>query len=154
MLDVLNSIKSMVETSSLVNGVAVDFKLSKDERYLLCDESQIKQVILNICKNAVDAMSEKNDARLTIETGFIVKSCEMFIKISDNGYGISKEDLKKVGTPFFTTKRTGTGLGLSMCKQIIKAHKGKMKVDSEIGVGTTFTLLLPCIKDDASEEPA
>jgi PAS domain S-box-containing protein len=152
MFDIFQSIKSMVETTSLVRGVEVNVKLSKDERYVLCDDGQLKQVILNICKNAVDAMSHKEDRKLDIETGCNADCNEMFIRITDNGKGISNEDLKKIGTPFFTTKESGTGLGLSVCYNIIKEHKGRIEVTSEIGIGTTFTIILPCIEDDDLEE--
>jgi PAS domain S-box-containing protein len=152
MIDIFQSVKSMVETTSLVKGVDVNVKLSNEERYVLCDEGQLKQVILNICKNAVDAMSHMEDRKLDIETGYNEIFNEMFIKITDNGKGISNEDLKKIGTPFFTTKSNGTGLGLSVCYNIIKEHKGRIEVTSELGIGTTFTLILPCIEDDDCEE--
>lgn len=152
--DIVQSIKVIVETSSLLKGININFYLSKDEQYLLCDESQIKQVVLNICKNAVDAMVNTEDAKLVIETGYIEDTDEMFIKIEDNGEGMSKETLKKIGTPFFTTKKTGTGLGLNVCNTIIKEHKGKIDVDSQLGKGTTFIITLPCIKDDEEFEDA
>lgn len=150
--DMVQSIKCIVETSSLLRGINISFYLSKDEEYLLCDESQIKQVVLNICKNAVDAMLNIENARLVIETGYDENTNEMFIKITDNGQGMSKETLKKIGTPFFTTKKTGTGLGLNVCYTIIKEHKGRIKVDSELGSGTTFKIILPCIQDDEEFE--
>jgi PAS domain S-box-containing protein len=152
MFDIFRSIKSMVETTSLVKGVEVDITLSNEERYLLCDEGQLKQIILNICKNAVDAMTDMPNAKLIIETGFNEIKNEMFIKITDNGKGISKEDIKKIGTPFFTTKSNGTGLGLSVCFNIIKEHRGRIEIESEVGIGTTFSVVLPCIEDEELEE--
>ncbi|HEY9062005.1 MAG TPA: MASE3 domain-containing protein [Pseudobacteroides sp.] len=150
--DVFKSIKAMIEASSLVKGVDIDFNLSNEERYLYCDESQLKQVMLNICKNAIDAMAEVESAKLKIDTGYNEQTNEMVIQISDNGKGISKEDLKKIGTPFFTTKKSGTGLGLNVCHQIIKQHSGNIDVQSELGKGTTFTITLPCIEDDEEFE--
>ncbi len=152
MYDIIRSIKSMIETSSFVKGVTVNFDLSKEERYLKCDEAQIKQVILNICKNAVDAMTEQDYAELKISTGFNEQTNEMFVKIADNGKGIQKEDLDKIGTPFFTTKQKGTGLGLSICYSIIKEHNGRIEVESELGKGTKFTIILPCISDEDLDE--
>jgi PAS domain S-box-containing protein len=150
--DIFKSIKAMIETSSLVKGIDIDFNLSKEERYLYCDEAQLKQVILNICKNAIDAMVEVKSAKLKIDTGYNEKTNEMIIEISDNGKGMSKDDLKKIGTPFFTTKKSGTGLGLNVCYQIIKQHNGKINVQSESGKGTSFTIILPCIEDDEEFE--
>jgi PAS domain S-box-containing protein len=152
MLDIFESIKSIVEATSLVKGVDVDFKLSREERYLLCDEGQLKQVILNICKNAVEAMADTISATLKVETGYDEVTNEMFIRIKDNGKGISDDDLKKIGTPFFTTKKSGTGLGLNVCYNIIKEHKGRIDIESKIGEGTTFTVTLPCIDDEELDE--
>lgn len=148
MIDIFKSIESMVKSSSLVKGIDVDFQLSKEERYVMCDEAELKQVILNICKNAVDAMIYKTNAKLEIKTGFDEETNEMFIKITDNGEGISEENLKKIGTSFFTTKESGTGLGLNICYKIIKAHKGKIELQSKLGEGTTFSIMLPCIDDE------
>lgn len=152
MIDIFQSIKSMVKSSSLVKGIDVDFQLSKEERYVMCDEAELKQVILNICKNAVDAMTDKTNAKLKVETGFNESANEMFIRITDNGVGISEENLKKIGTPFFTTKSNGTGLGLNVCYKIIKEHKGKIEVESILGKGTTFSIVLPCIEDIDDDE--
>lgn len=148
MIDIFQSIESMVKSSSLVKGIDVDFQLSKEERYVMCDEGELKQVILNICKNAVDAMVLKVNAKLKIETGFNEAKNEMFIRITDNGEGISEENLKKMGTSFFTTKENGTGLGLNICYKIIKEHKGKIEVQSKLGEGTIFSVTLPCIDDE------
>ncbi|MFL0197061.1 MASE3 domain-containing protein [Clostridium sp. WILCCON 0269] len=148
MIDIFQSIESMVKSSSLVKGIDVDFQLSKEERYVMCDEAELKQVILNICKNAADAMADKNNARLKIETGFNESTNEMFIRITDNGEGISEENLAKIGTPFFTTKKNGTGLGLNVSYKIIKEHKGKIEVKSKLGEGTTFSIILPAIDDE------
>jgi len=91
---------------------------------------------------------EQKYAKLKISTGYNKQTNEMFIKISDNGKGIAKEDLEKIGTPFFTTKQKGTGLGLNICYGIIKEHNGRIEVESELGKGTTFTIILPCIPDE------
>lgn len=148
MYDIVYSIKSLIITSSLIRGINIDFKLSKEERYLRCDEAQVKQVVLNICKNAVEAMTEVKNAELKIEAGYNEKANEMFIKITDNGHGMSKETLEKIGTPFYTTKSNGTGLGLNFCYKVIKEHGGRIEVESELEKGTKFTVVLPCIEDD------
>ncbi|WP_069998608.1 MASE3 domain-containing protein [Cellulosilyticum sp. I15G10I2] len=149
--DLVASMQSTIETSSLMNKVQVLLKLDYHERYILCDETQIRQVILNMCKNAVDAMAEVPEPILHISTGLDDHLDEVFIKISDNGVGIDNKILEKIGTPFFTTKKTGTGLGLNVCYQIIKEHKGRIEVESELGQGTTFTIIIPCI-DEALED--
>lgn len=152
MFDIFQSVKNIVETSSLVKGINVNMVLSKEERYLLCDEVQIKQIILNICKNAVDAMSGSENPRLDIETGYDEGKNEMFIKISDNGKGMTKETLERLGTMFYSTKKSGTGLGLNVCYQIIKEHKGRIEVESTPLKGSSFKIILPCIEDIYEEE--
>lgn len=150
--DIFESVKSMIETSSLVKGVDIDIRISKEERYMLCDEAQIKQVILNLCKNAIDAMAGKKNGKIIVDTGYDESTNEMYVKVIDNGRGISEEELKNIGKPFFTTKKTGTGLGLSVCYGIVEKHGGRIEVKSKIGKGTTFTVFLPCITDEEDEE--
>jgi PAS domain S-box-containing protein len=149
--DLILSMKDTIETSSLINKVQVALNLDYDERYVLCDETQIRQVVLNICKNAVESMEETLNPVLSIITGLNEYSKEVFIKISDNGKGIDNETIKKIGTPFFTTKKTGTGLGLNACYQIIMEHKGRIDIESEPGKGTTFTITIPYIEEELEE---
>lgn len=110
-----------------------------NEDILLADASQIKQVLINILQNAVEA-SEPNEV-VTIKTK---KSNNHFIiTISDNGIGISPENLTKIQNPFFTTKESGTGLGLSVSYRIINNHNGEITIDSILGAGTDFNIHLP-----------
>lgn len=146
--DLVESMQITLDTSTITKGIDVKFNINSDDRYILCDEGQIKQVILNLCKNAVDAMTTTSEPHIIIETGLNETEKEFYIKISDNGSGISKENLLKLGTPFFTTKKTGTGLGLNACFQILKNHNGKIDVESEEGKGTTFNIRIPYIDDD------
>lgn len=149
--DMISSMKDTIETSSLMKKVELILDLDYDERYILCDETQIRQVILNICKNAVEAMDDILNPVLHIITGLDEGRKEVFINISDNGRGIDNETIKKIGTPFFTTKKTGTGLGLSACYQIIKEHKGRINVKSNLGEGTTFTIAIPYLDDELED---
>ncbi|GFP75786.1 MASE3 domain-containing protein [Clostridium fungisolvens] len=146
--DLISSMKSTIETSSLMSKVQVSLKLDYDERYILCDETQIKQVILNICKNAVEALEQVSNPKLLISTGYNEQAKEVYIKIEDNGKGMSEDIIKKIGTPFFTTKKTGTGLGLNACYQIIKEHKGRIQIESKVGMGTIFTIIIPYLDED------
>jgi len=113
-----------------------------------CLPSQINQVILNIVVNAAHAISGERGT-ITIRTGLVDDRVQ--IAISDTGCGIPKEALSRIFDPFFTTKPigTGTGLGLSLSYGIIQKHGGQIKVESELGRGTTFTVLLP-VRQDAT----
>lgn len=146
--DLLRSMECTIETSSLMKGIEIQFVYNIDDRYILCDESQIRQVVLNISKNAMEAMIEVSKPKLIVESGIIKGNDNVYIRISDNGIGMKKETLEKIGIPFFTTKHSGTGLGLSVCYNIIKNHGGYIKVDSKESEGTSFTIVFPEINDD------
>lgn len=100
---------------------------------------QLSQVLVNLLKNAVEACSENGSISITVskDDNFGI------ISIKDNGCGISEEALDKLFTPFFTTKKLGTGIGLSICKSIIEEAQGCIKVHSTLGEGTEFIVKLP-----------
>lgn len=150
--DLLKSMEDTLETSSLIKGVFIEFIYNADERYVLCDDVQIRQAILNICKNAIEAMDEVPNPKLAIEIGITEETNNIYIKISDNGRGMNKETLAKIGTLFFTTKQSGTGLGLSVCYNIVEAHGGWIDVASQEGIGTTFTINIPGLEDEELED--
>ncbi|THE09986.1 sporulation kinase [Bacillus timonensis] len=103
------------------------------------NKDEIKQVLINIIKNAIEAIG--NDGMLMIEA--FSKENNITVKITDNGPGMTKEQLSKIGTPFYSTKDKGTGVGLTICFQIIEQLKGSIEVESAIGKGTTFIIKLP-----------
>ena len=107
------------------------------------DKMQIEQVIINIIKNSIDALIMKNKHNGIINV--MTKDDKDFIKIiiNDKGIGISKANLNKVFIPFYTTKELGTGIGLSLCYNIVRRHGGKVSVESTNFSGTTFTIILP-----------
>lgn len=115
---------------------------------------QISQIILNLVVNAIDAMPD--GGVLTIQTSLQQEENTPTIRlqISDTGQGIAPENLERIFEAFFTTKKatSGTGLGLSVTKQIVDSHHGQIFVDSKIGKGTTFTILLP-VPEDKEENP-
>jgi len=117
--------------------------------------SQINQVFLNIISNAVQAMPERAEANIITLRTAMEDEKTVRVEIQDNGNGIPKDVLPKIFDPFFTTKAIGqgTGMGLSISFKIIQEHGGKLLVDSEAGVGTVFTILLP-IKSVQSTQDA
>ncbi len=106
-----------------------------------CYPGPLNQVFLNLLVNASQAIKDKGEIKIATHR----EGKSVFIEIQDNGTGISAEHLKRVFDPGFTTKGVGvgTGLGLSICYQIIQDHRGEIKVESEVGRGTTFTIILP-----------
>lgn len=135
----------------MIKGIDVEFNFNHDDRSVMCDEVRIRQVILNICKNAIEAMENVECPFLEIKTNIDELANEILISITDNGEGIPKEIISKLGTPFFTTKKNGTGLGLNACFQIVKEHEGRIDIKSELDVGTTFDIILPCISEEENE---
>jgi signal transduction histidine kinase len=105
------------------------------------DADQMSQVLLNLFINAVHAMPDGG----TLRVGLTEAEGQAVLTITDTGCGISKDDLSKIFTPFFTTKEVGkgTGLGLTVVQGIIQEHRGTITVNSEPGKGTTFTITLP-----------
>ena len=114
--------------------------------WIQADVSQIKQVLINLIRNACEAVPVGGKIHIAI-----TRRQEMpALVIEDNGPGMSPDVIKKIGTPFFTTKEGGTGLGLSVCYAIIHNHGGKISVESSEGAGTAFTILFPPHKEAKS----
>ncbi|WP_176167298.1 ATP-binding protein [Mesobacillus jeotgali] len=109
-----------------------------EDGMFLCDGNKIKQVLVNLLMNAVDAMELPGEVTVVISKS----GDELTIVVADTGKGIPQEDLDKIGKPFFTTKENGNGLGLMICYKIIEEHNGKINVKSS-SKGTTFTIKLP-----------
>ncbi|MFZ6027027.1 MAG: ATP-binding protein [Chloroflexota bacterium] len=109
------------------------------------DRRQLSQVFNNLIKNAWEAMRDQTNARITVRAGREEDPHFVRVQVTDNGPGIPAELLDKIWVSFFTTKgdRGGTGLGLSACMAIVNQHNGKIAVQSQVGVGTTFTVTLP-----------
>jgi two-component system NtrC family sensor kinase len=111
---------------------------------LMGDRERLIQSFMALMLNALDAMDSKGV--LTIRTGVNPdRADELLVQLTDTGTGIKQEDLPKIFEPFFTTKAPGrgTGLGLSICYGIIADHRGRIEVESKVGVGTTFKVYLP-----------
>ena len=147
----------MVEKKIQVSGIELVRRISETAPAFMGSPSQFQQVILNLVNNAIDAIAERHGAmggRLSIEVGGGEDKDRdasggtadtVRISISDNGSGISQDNLEKIFSPFFTTKPVGkgTGLGLSVCYGIIQSFGGTMRVNSQTNTGTTFVVELP-----------
>ncbi len=113
------------------------------------DPDRFSQAVLNLFLNAIQAMDK--GGVLSIETS-LSDDLHVMVRVADTGGGISPRDLGKIFDPYFTTKPTGTGLGLAIVHKIIEAHKGKVRVESAVGKGTVFTILIPLSADKAAAE--
>ncbi|MEO0238024.1 MAG: ATP-binding protein [candidate division WOR-3 bacterium] len=141
-VDLNETIKETVyflESHLIRSSIELNLKLSPDIPKVVADPSQLYQVIVNLTVNAIQAI--KGNGILKIET--FSDEDYVYFTIEDNGIGMDKETMDKIFIPFFTTKKDGTGLGLSVVHGIITNHNGKIDVESEPGKGTKFTVKLP-----------
>ena len=141
------------DINELIKGIVRFLSLEMAERHIECvtdfgndiplfqfDERYLKEAILNLAKNAIEAM-RTGGGTLTIRTERA--DADIIISMSDTGEGISQENQAKIFEPYWTTKETGTGLGLTLVFKIIREHRGEIAVRSELGAGSTFIITLP-----------
>lgn len=135
--------KVLTFTSPMLRQHKIDFKIQTDRELPMvnADGERIKQVYVNLILNAVQAMPEGGKFNISTYS----KNGHVCTEFQDSGEGIAPEHLSSIFDPFYTTKETGIGLGLSISHQIVKSHGGNIQVTSEIGKGTTFTVYLPII---------
>ncbi len=144
---IVEAMHLLIETQCYTKNIKSKFNYFSYPMEITADESKIKQVVLNITENAIAAMEDRTDPELVISTYYDAEAKEGVISIKDNGKGMSPEVLAMLGTPFYTTKEKGTGLGLGISYQIIKEHNGRIDVQSEEDVGTVFKIIFSQIED-------
>ena len=129
------------------DGIDLNFS-PPSERIITCaDPSALHQVLINLILNAADAVRGKEKVQIELSAGIDGKSCRIIV--DDNGPGIPSEDLKHIFEPFYTTKTSGSGLGLFLSKKLVTEMKGEISVQSKTGGPTRFIIVLPSaeIKD-------
>lgn len=119
----------------------IHFETPTSDLYLYVDRTQIEQVLINLLKNACEACDRRTKKEIKIK--IVSTTINKAITISDNGEGILPDVMDKIFVPFFTTKTSGSGIGLSLCKQIMTLHDGSINVKSESGKGSCFILTFP-----------
>ncbi|MBD1381468.1 ATP-binding protein [Metabacillus arenae] len=137
----IHDVVTLINTQSIMTNVQIIVDIERDVPMISCEENQLKQVFINILKNAIEAMPNGGVIELKVkaETG------KISIFFIDQGSGIPKERIPSLGEPFYTTKEKGTGLGLMTCFKIVESHNGELKISSELNVGTTIEIVLPTI---------
>src|SRR5918993_2385027 len=136
--DLIDHVAQLMRTELKKTAISFHYECSSEYLTIQADIEMIEQVLINLLKNAIEALSETENAKLHL----IGSYDEMAVKIEiiDNGPGIIKEALEHIFVPFYTTKRTGSGIGLSLSRQIMQMHNGSITVESEPDVRTAFTL--------------
>ncbi len=138
--ELLEQVITLLKTNAVLSNIDLKQPFKRqDAGAILADANQMKQLFINLIKNAIEAMPEGGS--IYISTEKVLN--EWKITIQDEGKGMSEEDIQKIYDPFFSTKKEGTGLGLTICATILKDHHGRMDVSSELGKGTAFHIYLP-----------
>lgn len=121
------------------HGVTVTVSVEPDNLFILADKTMIEQVLINLIKNAIQAFDDQVEKRIEL-TARSTEKGRAIISVKDTGSGIDAEAQEKIFIPFFSTKKTGSGIGLSLSKQIMRQHEGRITVKSKLGEGTEFIL--------------
>ena len=139
----LNDIRAIMNSRVADSSVKLIIDVPNDLPELMLDAAQIKQMLINLVSNGVDACGERGT--VTVTARYDQNAQTVHIQVSDDGCGIPPENMPKLFTPFFTTKAPtkGTGLGLAIAYGVVKMHMGNISAESELGKGTTFTITLP-----------
>ncbi|GAE24733.1 two-component sensor histidine kinase [Halalkalibacter wakoensis JCM 9140] len=139
---IMNSLVEIMKAECLLHDVEFQLNLTETNQQVYVNESMVKQVMLNLLRNSVEAFGESNSNRhLNITT--TIEAENYIIEVKDNGKGMPDSVLKQLGKPFFTTKERGTGIGIPLCKKIIEDHGGSFRVNSAYSIGTTVIVSLP-----------
>ncbi len=138
---IINDLSPLLWADANLRGQTIELLLDERVPKLHLNAKEIKQVLLNLARNGMEAMEEKG--KLTIQTRFRESDNMVELIVRDTGVGMSESRLERLFEPFFTTKAKGTGLGLALCLSIVERHGGKIDVESEEGKGTTFIISLP-----------
>jgi PAS domain S-box-containing protein len=140
--ELIKDVVTLINTQSILNNVQIFVEFECNLPKISCEENQLKQVILNLLKNAIEAMP--NGGNIDVKVNVKAEG-KISIQIIDQGIGIPKDRIPTLGEPFYTTKEKGTGLGLMTCYKIIESHSGQLMIESEVNEGTTIEIILPTI---------
>ncbi|MGG1677146.1 PAS domain S-box protein [Neobacillus sp. NRS-1170] len=144
----LNDVISLLSTEASLYNVQIESIYPENEINIECDPNQLKQLFINLIKNAIEASINGGKVSIVLEQ---LENEQVIIAVKDNGCGISKERLEKIGEPFYSSKEKGTGLGLTVSFKIVQSHKGTIRFDSQKNHGTTVNITLP-IKQGNSQK--
>jgi two-component system, NtrC family, nitrogen regulation sensor histidine kinase NtrY len=137
--DLMNNIRLLFEEEIKKAGIGINISVEPENIEIFADEQLIEQVVINLVKNSIHAVQAKADGGISLKS-YYNKRGEATIQVIDNGTGILKDVIDKIFIPFFTTKPNGTGIGLSLSKQILRLHNASIKVHSIPDKQTVFTL--------------
>ncbi|MBO8172276.1 MAG: PAS domain S-box protein [Bacillaceae bacterium] len=135
----IEEVVTLFQSHAVLNNVQIISRIEPGLPGVYCEKNQLKQVLINLLKNALESMPD--GGKVSIDAS--VRGDELRVRITDEGVGIKKEHLPRLGEPFYSTKADGTGLGLMISQKIIEDHHGRIEISSEEGKGTTVDVVLP-----------
>lgn len=141
----LDASLKLVENTAREKDISINVNFADETGPLITDPDRINQVLLNLFLNAIEAMEQGGTLSVGLSGGN--GKSRMIIRIADTGKGISEKDLPHIFDPYFTTKQSGTGIGLAIVHNIVEAHNGEIEVNSKEGEGTEFTIVLPDLEE-------
>lgn len=121
------------------NNILLEISVYPEDLTIMADKGMIEQVLINLLKNAIQSFDEQEEKKILFKA-YVNEKSRPVISVKDNGSGIDPEALEKIFIPFFTTKQSGSGIGLSLSRQIMREHQGTLSVKSTVGAGTVFSL--------------
>lgn len=137
---ILEDVNVLLNTQAILKNIRLELAYEDNLPPVYCNEKELKQLFINMIKNAIEAMDSEGDISISARMdpdGYLL------VRVSDQGKGIPKDQLERMGEPFYTTKEKGTGLGLMISQKIIDNHKGTLTFLSEVGIGTTVEMRFP-----------
>lgn len=140
---VIKDLALLYESETFIKNIQLTLNLSNQDAVLKIPESRLKQVLINMINNAIEVIDESNDCNRNIDIATITYSGKAVIKITDTCGGLSKETIGNLFVPYNSSKKTGTGIGLCICKKIIEDSYGTIDVECIPGKQTTFTISFP-----------
>jgi two-component system, NtrC family, nitrogen regulation sensor histidine kinase NtrY len=138
--DLFENLHQLMQPTLEQKNIELEIILKDPDLAIDADSSLVEQVLINLVVNAIEAVKDKREPRIVL-SAFVTASNKVLIKVADNGGGISQELIDKIFVPFFSTRKNGSGIGLSLCKQIMMLHKGNIQVHSIENEGSSFNLL-------------
>jgi len=139
--DLFENLHQLMQPTLHQKNIELEILLKDPDLAVMVDTNLIEQVLINLLVNAMEAVKDRKDPRITLSAGEL-PNYKVGIRVADNGMGMPPELLDKIFIPFFSTKKSGSGIGLSLCKQIMMLHRGNIQVQSVDGEGTSFLLTI------------
>jgi len=141
--DLIRNVAELFRLEIKDKQIKFSLELTPDISQIQADEDQVRQILMNVIINAIQAIPKKGEIKIKTEKALLKGEPAIKLIIEDSGVGIPEKDFTQIFDPFFSTKEKGSGLGLSIAYKLIEAHRGEIKVESKEGEGTKFVILLP-----------